>query len=144
MDAVTDIRDIENLIADYAELVDTGDLPGLGRLFADGVFVGGDGTRFEGREAVEKMFRDRVILYADGTPRTHHVTTNIRVRIGERTDTATARSYITVMQAPAGLPLRPIAAGRYHDRFVRRDGRWRFAERAVHLHLTGDTSHHLR
>ncbi|MET9076039.1 nuclear transport factor 2 family protein [Streptomyces sp. NPDC004232] len=139
-----DVRSIENLIAEYAELVDTGDLPGLGRLFAEGVFIGGAGARFEGRAAVEQMFRDRTILYADGTPRTHHVTTNVRVEVDEQAGTATACSYVTVLQALDDLPLQAVAAGRYRDRFVREGGRWRFAERAVHIHLVGDTSRHLR
>jgi hypothetical protein len=39
------------------------------------VFVG-SGASIRGREAVEKMLRDNVIRYEDGTPRTHHVTSN--------------------------------------------------------------------
>ncbi|WP_218004149.1 hypothetical protein [Nocardia araoensis] len=35
-------------------------------------------------------------------------------------------------------------AGRYHDRFERVDGQWPFAERRVHIRLTGDLSRHLR
>jgi hypothetical protein len=42
------------------------------------------------------------------------------------------------------LPLQPIAAGRYHDRFAFGDGRWRFAERRVFVDLVGDVSRHLR
>ncbi len=143
MTTVADTRPIENLIAEYAELVDTGDLAGMGRLFAEGVFIGSDGTRHEGSEAVEKMLRDRTIVHGDGTLRTHHATTNIRIEVDEETDTATGRSYLTIFQEAAGLPLQPIAAGRYRDRFVLRDGTWRFAERRIHIHLVGDTSYHL-
>ena len=42
-----------------------------------------------------------------------------------------------VVQATAALPLEPIAAGRYADRFERVDGRWRFAHRRSHLDLQG-------
>ncbi len=97
------------------------------------------------------MLHDRTIRYEDGTPRTHHVTTNFIITTDDRTEsattttTATARSYVTVFQAVPGLlPLQPIAAGRYRDRFACHDGRWRFAERHVDIHLTGDVSHHLR
>ncbi|MFG2356990.1 nuclear transport factor 2 family protein [Streptomyces sp. NPDC048521] len=142
--ALAATREIENLIAEYAELVDTGDLAGVGRLFANGVFIGSDGTRLEGAEAVENMLRERTIRYADGTLRTHHVTTNIRVDVDERAATATARSYLTIFQQVPELPLQPIAAGRYRDRFVRQDGTWRFAERRIDIHMVGNVSHHLR
>lgn len=140
---VTAARQIENLIAEYAELVDTGDLAGMGRLFADGAFIGSDGTRFEGSEAVENMLRNLTIMHADGTLRTHHVTTNIRIEVDDRADTATARSYLTIFQAVDGLPLQPIAAGRYRDRFAQRDGTWRFAERQISIHMVGNMSHHI-
>ncbi|MCX4090847.1 nuclear transport factor 2 family protein [Nocardia sp. alder85J] len=134
---------VTNLIATYAELVDTGDFAGVGALFADAVFIGSGGSA-AGAAAVEQMLRSTVILYDDGTPRTHHVTTNIAVDVGEAAETATARSYVTVFQAVAELPLQPIAAGRYRDRFECIGGQWRFARRRVHIHLIGDLSRHLR
>jgi hypothetical protein len=42
-----------------------------------------------------------------------------------------------------GLPLQPILAGRYHDRFVRTEGVWRFSERRYLIDLVGDVSHHM-
>ncbi|MEV6566972.1 nuclear transport factor 2 family protein [Streptomyces kronopolitis] len=136
-------RAVENLIARYAELVDDGDFAGLGVLLADATFTGG-GAPVHGHEAIEQMFRDTLIVHSDGTPRTHHVTSNLAIEVDEQAGTATARSYVTVFQALPDLPLQPIAAGRYHDRFVRRDGRWGFLERRVRIHLVGEVSHHLR
>ncbi|GAA4629199.1 nuclear transport factor 2 family protein [Actinoallomurus vinaceus] len=136
-------RAIENLIARYAELVDDGDFAGLDSLLADATFVGSS-ARVSGRGEIEKLFRDTLIVYDDGTPRTQHVTTNLAIEVDEETGTATARSYVTVLQALPDLPLRPIAAGRYQDRFERRDGRWRFVERRVRINLVGDVSRHLR
>ncbi|MGW1626067.1 nuclear transport factor 2 family protein [Streptomyces sp. NPDC002172] len=136
-------RAVENLIARYAELVDDGDFGGLGELLADAVFTG-SGEPVSGRDAIEKMFHDTLIVYADGTPRTQHVTTNVAVEVDEEAGTAAARSYVTVLQALPGLPLETIAGGRYHDRFERRDGHWRFVERRVRINLVGDVSRHLR
>ncbi|TDD55148.1 nuclear transport factor 2 family protein [Saccharopolyspora elongata] len=136
-------RAIENLIARYAELVDDGDFAGLGMLLADATFSGSR-AEVSGSEAIEKMLQDTVIVYDDGTPRTQHVVSNIAIEVDERAGTAVSRSYVTVLQALPDLPLQPIAAGRYHDRFVRRDGRWRFAERCVRIHFVGDVSRHLR
>ena len=136
-------RAIESLIARYAELVDDGDFAGVGALLAEATFTGGAGS-VSGGNAIERMLRNDVILYEDGTPRTKHVTTNIAVELDEDAGTAVARSYFTVLQALPDLPLQPIAGGRYHDRFERRDGQWRFVERRVRTDLVGDVSRHLR
>jgi len=136
-------RIIENLIATYAELVDDGDFAGVGALLADAVFTGSAGS-VRGRSAVENTLRDNLIVYEDGTPRTKHVTTNIVIEVDEEAGTAVARSYFTALQALPDMALQPIASGRYHDRFERRDGRWRFVERRVHTDLLGDLSRHMR
>ncbi|MET9176519.1 nuclear transport factor 2 family protein [Streptomyces misionensis] len=143
MSTAADTSAVTNLIARYAELVDAGDFAGVGALFADAVFIGSGGP-VRGSEGVERMLRDTVILYEDGTPRTHHATTNVAVEVDAAAGTAAARSYVTVFQALPGLPLQPIAAGRYADRFRLRDGRWRFVERRVRIHLVGEVSGHLR
>jgi hypothetical protein len=136
-------RVIENLIATYAELVDNGDFGGLGALLADATFTG-SGSPVSGAAAIEQMFRDMLIVYADGTPRTKHITTNVIIDADEGAGAATARSYVTVFQARPGLTLQAIMSGRYQDRFQRRDGHWRFTERQVRVDLTGDLSGHLR
>jgi 3-phenylpropionate/cinnamic acid dioxygenase small subunit len=136
-------RAIENLIATYAELVDDGDFAGLGTLLAHATFTG-SGAPVSGPDAIEKMFQDMLIVYDDGTPRTKHVTTNVIIEADEEAGTAVSRAYFTVLQALPGLSLQPVASGRYRDRFERRDGQWRFAERHVRVDLVGDVSRHLR
>ncbi|MGD0557823.1 MAG: nuclear transport factor 2 family protein [Streptosporangiaceae bacterium] len=135
-------RAIENLIATYAELVDNGDFAGLGALLADATFTG-SGASVSGADAIEQMFRNMLIVYDDGTPRTKHVTTNVIVDVDEEAGTAAARSYVTVFQARPGLTLQAIVGGRYQDRFERRDGHWHFTERRVRIDLVGDLSGHL-
>ena len=142
-DPPSSYRAIENLIATYAELVDDGDFAGVGVLFADATFMGGAGS-VTGREAIEQMLRDNVIVYDDGTPRTKHVTTNLAIEVDEEAGTAVSRSYFTALQALPDMALQPIVSGRYHDRFARRDGPWRFVERHVLTDLVGDVSRHLR
>lgn len=136
-------RAIENLIASYAELVDHGDFAGVGILLAVATFTGAAGS-VSGGGAIETMLRNNVIVYDDGTPRTKHVITNIAIDVDEAAATAVARSYFTVMQALPDFALQPIVTGRYEDRFERRDGRWRFAEKRVLTDLVGDVSRHLR
>jgi len=123
--------------------VDDGDFAAVGVLLAEATFTGGAGS-VSGRDAIEKMLRDSLIVYDDGTPRTKHVTTNIAIEIDEEAGKAETRSYFTVLQALPGLALQPIVSGRYQDRFARHDGRWRFVERRVRTDLVGDVSRHLR
>lgn len=136
-------RAIENLIATYAERVDAGDFPGLGELFADGAFGGQGDMVVRGREPVEKVFRAMVRVYEDGTPRTKHVTTNIRIEVDEASGTAVSHSYVTVFQALPDMALQPIVAGRYRDVFERRKDVWCFVERKFTSELVGDVSRHL-
>jgi 3-phenylpropionate/cinnamic acid dioxygenase small subunit len=142
-DPASSYRAIENLIASYAELVDDGDFVGVGMLLADATFIGAAGP-VTGRDAIERMLRDSLIVYDDGTPRTKHVTTNIAIEIDEKAGRADSRSYFTALQALPELALQPIVSGRYQDRFARRDGRWCFVERRVRTDLVGDVSRHLR
>ena len=136
--------ELGNLIARYAELIDGGDFDGVARLL-DGASVGGadDGPLLSGHDAIRRLFASTARLYPDGTPRTKHVTTNLILEIDEDADRAVARSYWTVFQAVEGLPLQPILAGRYHDRFVRHDGVWGFSERRYLVDLVGDVSRHM-
>lgn len=138
-------RTIENLVFRYAELIDAGDFDGVGDLLADAV-VGalGDDGGLRGRDELASLFHATTMRHADGTPLTKHVTTNLIVEVDAADTVASARSYFTVFQAvPGHLPLQPIVAGRYHDRFERRDGRWRFTERRFAVDLIGDVSRHL-
>jgi len=142
-DQESSYRTIETLIATYAEFVDDGDFAAVGLLLADATFTSGAGS-VSGRDAIEKMLRDNVIVYDDGTPRTKHVTTNLAIEVDEGAGTAVSRSYFTALQALPDLALQPIVSGRYSDRFERRDGQWRFVERRVRTDLVGDVSRHLR
>jgi uncharacterized protein (TIGR02246 family) len=139
----SDHRAIEALIFRYAQLVDDGDLDGLGALLAEAVFTG-SGASLRGRDEIAGMFHRTVIIHPDGTPRTQHVVSNLVVEVADDRASAAARSYVTVFQALPDAPLRPIAAGRYADRFVRRDDGWRFAARTVDIRLVGDVGRHLR
>lgn len=135
---------IETLIMTYAERVDLGDFAGVAALFADATYRaehGGEITSQEGEAAVLATFETMVRRYDDGTPRTKHVTTNVIIDLDG--DDAASRCYYTVLQQTDALALQPIIAGRYHDRFVRVDGEWRFADRLIHSDLVGDLSQHL-
>ena len=136
--------DIRNLLCLYCEMIDAGDVDGLAHLFADATIVGQDGTRIaRGRDEVRNMYgsgnrRERI---GGQGRRTKHITTNVFVEIDEASDTAVARSYwVLLVSTSPEEPIRPVLAGRYHDRFTRVDGVWRFAERVYLVDLTGSES----
>jgi 3-phenylpropionate/cinnamic acid dioxygenase small subunit len=135
---------IENLVYLYAERIDRGDFAGVAELFADAeITVEGNAGATRGREAVRKLYESTTRRYEDGTPKTKHLTTNLIIEVGERDGRATCRSYFTVLQQTPALPLQPIITGRYHDRFVRVDGAWRFEARHMLLDQFGDLGQHL-
>ncbi|KZX57111.1 hypothetical protein A3709_04940 [Halioglobus sp. HI00S01] len=135
-------REIENLVYRYAELIDDGQFDTLAALFARAQYVDQDGNVLgEGAEAIGEIYRGFTRLYPEGTPRSHHVTTNVIIEVSGQT--ASARSYFTVLQATDNLPLQPIIAGRYHDTFACDADGWYFTRRQVLMRLAGDLSQHL-
>jgi hypothetical protein len=143
---VTDARTaIEHIVYGYAARVDAGDFAGLADLFRHATYKGGgpDDPGVAGSAAVLEIQERMVRRYADGTPRTKHVTTNLVIDADEAAGTAAARSYFTVLQQVDDFPLQAIIAGRYHDRFGQVDGEWVLTERIIFCDLIGDLSHHL-
>jgi 3-phenylpropionate/cinnamic acid dioxygenase small subunit len=143
---VNDAVAIANLVARYAELVDAGDLAGVGALFAHATYraaVGDQVFTSTGADEVTRTMTSMVRTY-DGVPATRHVMSNLIIDVDEADGQATCRSTYTVLQAAPGQVLQPILTGRYQDRFERADGSWRFTDRLIHADLIGDLSQHLR
>jgi hypothetical protein len=139
-----DVQAITNLVFSYAELLDTGDLDGLRQLFAPAtVRTHGTSEAVPGPAAIQQLIADAVHLY-DGAPSTKHVITNLIVEVDDDRRSATARSYFTALQGRPELPLQPILAGRWHDRFARTGDHWEFAERVIYPDLIGDLRFHIK
>ena len=138
----SDEQAVANLLYRYAELVDDGDFEALGDLLDACLLISGDGDAgITGAAAITERYRSTTRRYDDGTPRTTHVVSNPIVEVDG--DDATSASRYVVFQATDDLDLQPIITGRYHDRFRRRDGTWRFRERRMAVDLVGDLSAHL-
>ena len=140
---VDDARAVENLIHAYAANIDRGNFDGIGELFRHGRLIPAPGFELSGPESIVRLYEGTTRLHGDGTPRTLHQTTNVIIEMAEGGQDATARSCFAVFQQTEHLPLQPIVAGRYHDRFHRVAGVWWFAERRMFVDLTGDLSQHL-
>ena len=145
MSAITESYiEIMNLVYAYPERLDSGDFAGVGELFADAVFETEGGTPLVGSKAVLESFVRWTRRYPDdGTPKTRHCIHNPIIEIDEANGSAVVRYYVTVFQRTPDFPLQPVWANRYEDRFVRKDGRWRYAHRRGFQHMPGNVSAHL-
>lgn len=135
--------EIKALLNEYAYRVDTGDLDGFLDLFEKGEWSVAGSTVSHGRQELFDNVISNIIIYADGTPKTRHVTANVSLSIDEAGGTASGQRYVTVLQQTDELPLQTIFSGHYFDEFVKDDGRWRFARTVVRHPLVGDMSAHL-
>jgi len=139
---------ITNLIYTYAQLLDSGDLDGVARLFEHGRICGvEDGppeTVFAGAARVRQMYEMATRIYEDGTPKTRHNTSNVQLYIDDAAGTASSTSYYCVTQATPDLPLQVIVTGHYKDTFQRLDGVWWFESRTMFVDQIGDVSQHLK
>jgi 3-phenylpropionate/cinnamic acid dioxygenase small subunit len=134
--------EITALIFRYAECIDAGDFDGIARLFEHATVRSGE-YAFSGAETLRDLWSDMVRIYDNGTPLTKHVITNVIVDVEAAGATATARSYVTVLQAkPPEFPLQVIVSARHHDTFERVGGAWRFSERIDITDLVGDMTWH--
>lgn len=134
---------IRNLLGTYCERIDLADYAAVGALFGDdGVLATEDGVALaRGASAITDFYAGLVKLH-DGEQRTKHVVTNTVLEpLGD--DAVIARSSFVLFQATEDLPLQPIMAGRYVDRFERVAGRWCWAERRFITDLVGHLSQHL-
>jgi len=136
---------ITDLVYRYAELIDSGDFDGMGQLLGRAAFGGVNTPAMPGAN-VAGLFAMTTRLFPDregpGTPKTRHLVLNLIVEVADDA-TAAARSTFCVVQATDLIPLQPIIAGRYHDRFARDDGGWYFTERIIDVEMVGDVSDHL-
>lgn len=136
---------ITNLLYSYAEYIDAGDLEGAARLFKHAkIKVLGNDQLFDHQQILEH-WKEYIRIYPCGTPRTKHLMSNTIVEFDEEEGTAKTRCYYTVYQAVDDFPLQLVASGRYHDRFERVEGKWRFCYRDYSLlDFMGDLSRHLK
>ena len=130
-------KEILHLMNEYCFAIDSGDLATFGRLFAHAEWIA-EGKK-PGKESANNL-----IIYADGTPRTKHMMSNIDLEIDEINARAVAHCYVTVWQQTDDFLLQAIFAGDYFDEFEQVEGKWRFSKRELRHSLIGDMSAHLK
>ena len=140
---MSDQTAISNLIYEYARLIDLGDFEGIGELFKRGKIVFKDSeqiTEISGSKGIKELYEKTTRRYDDGTPKTHHSTTNISLDINGN---SASSSYYTVFQQLDNFPLQPIITGSYEDIFLYEGDEWHFQTREIKVSLVGDISQHI-
>jgi uncharacterized protein (TIGR02246 family) len=121
---------IRTLIAKYCLLVDSRDIEQVAMLFTcDGRFASSDGKiESRGRPQIVEQFHRR---YAVLGPSNHFVHESVIEFNSEDPDIASGwvNSHAEVVRHGSAL----WAALRYHDRYRREEGQWRFEERLLHF-----------
>ena len=134
---------IQNLLFRYAHLLDTGRWTELCKLFAQAdVYIAGELVVSRNPAELTALWERYLRRYANGTPRTHHIISNTTIE-SQGENSARSYCYVLVVQQGSTLPLQPVIAGDYLDRFVKADGVWRFSDRRIGNELFGNLSEHL-
>jgi SnoaL-like domain len=123
-------EEIRTLVASYAHWADSGRFDDLVGLFAaDGVLETPDRVEHRGRAAIGAFLggTKHRLAASSRVPLIRHHVTNLRIEVSGP-DAATGAAYFFVVTERG-----PDHWGRYRDRYVHRDGAWRFAHRRVRL-----------
>ena len=121
---------IAELIARYNYAIDHNDFQGWVDCFApEGIFDGMIG-RFAAHRELDRFTAEVKKLTAT-TPNLRHYVTNILTEV----DGNQARSHCFLLMTSTTKEggTKVVIAGEYEDRLVKRDDRWLFTERKVHL-----------
>ena len=133
---------LSNLIARYAELIDAGDLDGVGDLFGRAA-VGVGENLLCGREAILALYTATTRRHPDGTPGTKHVTHQSHLDIDEEpAPPRPARTGRCSRPCPAS-PSSPSWPAATTTGSPADDEGWHFVERQYLVDLVGDVSHHM-
>jgi uncharacterized protein (TIGR02246 family) len=127
--ALEDRQSIEELFNAYGRAVDAQDFAAVSRLFArDGEWSGAGGGA-KGPAAIEAFLNRTLAPAVIGKWQgDFHLVAPMRIELAGDRATAQVRWIFSSPQAGRG---QMTYAGRYDDRLVREDGRWRFARRLV-------------
>jgi SnoaL-like domain len=141
---LTATKQIERLILDHFDAADRGDFDRQADLLARAHvrYVHGETVLLDvnDRDAFRQAIIRATNIYEDGTPRAHHVVSNIVIDVDDAIRHARSRCYTTVLRATKDMPLRPVYCGVFHDTFARDAGGWYFVDRLGEARLSADHS----
>jgi hypothetical protein len=130
--SVEDRLEVTDLLARYAECVDTADVGGYADLFLPDGVVEHSGGSVRGREAIRAWVGG---LEKDGrigpnSKLKHFLGLPVIRGAGQR---CTARTYVLIPRQMETGEISTRLAGTYRDEIVKQDGRWLFEKRVIDL-----------
>ena len=121
---------IAELIARYNYAIDHNDFQGWADCFAlEGIFDGMIG-QYAAHGELDRFTADVKKLTAT-TPNLRHYVTNIQTEVNG--NEARSRCFLMMTSTSKEGGTKVVIAGEYEDKLVKRNGRWLFTERKVHL-----------
>lgn len=121
---------ITELIARYNWAIDHNDFQGWADCFApEGIFDGMIG-RYAAHGELDRFTADVRKLTAS-TPNLRHYVTSIQTEVSG--NQARSRCFLMMTSTTKEGGTKIVIAGEYEDKLVKRDGRWLFTERKVHM-----------
>lgn len=121
--------EITGLVYRCAEYIDTGELGLAAALFENAqVKLHPEGETLDHNELLAQ-WQNEIALQANGTSTSRLLISNPIVEVDKANSSATCRSHYMVLQATTSLPFQFSAAGKYHDQFLQKNGRWQFSAR---------------
>lgn len=140
---VQDLIEIDRLLTEYCFAIDTGRLEDCAALFEHAEFSFEGFATVHGKAGVMGILSG-IILHEDGTPRTRHILSNVRIDVADDGTSAKGQSYVTTLQQAGDQPLQAVFTGHYFDKFKKIDNKWAFVKRGVFGPHFGDMSRHMR
>ena len=121
---------IAELIARYNWAIDHNDFQGWADCFApEGIFDGMIG-RYAAHGELDRFTAEVKKLTAN-TPNLRHYVTSIQTEVNG--NEARSRCFLMMTSTSKEGGTKIVIAGEYEDKLVKRDGRWLFTERKVHM-----------
>ncbi len=121
---------IAELITRYNWAIDHNDFQGWADCFApEGIFDGMIG-RYTAHGELDRFMAD-VKKLTTTTPNLRHYVTNIQTEVNG--NEARSRCFLMMTSTSKEGGTKVVIAGEYEDKLVKRDGRWLFVGRKVHM-----------
>jgi len=129
---------IRNLLSTYSYLLDSADYPNWGALFGeDGTIELNGAVWARGAAGIAKKMSEQMagtvkkITGFAGDHMYRHIVTNMHITVDEAAGTGEAEAYFFVLHVDKGSPPEVRGGGRYHDKFARVGGVWRFVAKRM-------------
>jgi uncharacterized protein (TIGR02246 family) len=138
--ATDDIIEIEQLLHRYCFAVDSGAPEDVAALFSETAALvpvyTGEAPAI-GRAAILQWYANYQKATRGAVDHLRHMISNPVIEVSG--DQATAQCYLTAGSVSKTSGKASSTAGTYKDRLVREEGRWRFAEREIHVHYSAQS-----